>query len=134
MKRLRFAAVMFLLGVLTIQIQADPFKTWSWTGPTEYENNMPIPTSDEMSYNLLCGSTEGGPYDQMEMLLDTPSPSVQDMGALVMNTPGTYYCVSTATSSEWGLTSAYSNEVNFTVLPSDLGLRPKPPVLSLVSV
>jgi hypothetical protein len=131
-KWVRFAVVVFLLGALTIQ--ADPFKTWSWEGPTEYENGFPIPTSDELSYRLLCGVSEGGPYDRMEMLLDTPSPSVQDMGALVENNPGTYYCVSTATSSVWNLTSEYSNEVNFTVLPSDLGLRPKPPVLSLVSV
>ena len=132
MKWARFAAVVFLLGTLTIQ--ADPFKTWSWTGPDQYENDMPIPTSDELSFNLLCGTNSGGPYDLTEMLIDTPSPSIQDMGSLVMDSPGTYYCVLTATSSAWNLTSDYSNEVNFTVLPTDLGLRPKPPVLSLVSV
>ncbi len=132
MKWVRFAVVVFLLGTLTIQ--AEPFKTWSWTGPNEYVNNMPIPLDDELSYNLLCGIAEGGPYDLLEMLISTPSPSTQDMESLVMNSPGTYYCVLTATSSTWNLTSEYSNEVNFTVLPSDLGLRPKPPVLSLASV
>jgi hypothetical protein len=132
MKWVRFAAVVFLLGTLTLQ--ADPFKTVEWTGPDEYVNNLPIPDSDEISHRLLCGVTEGGPYDLTEMLIDSPSPSLEDMGALVMDNPGTYYCVMTATSSTWNLTSAYSNEVNFTVLPSDLGLRPKPPVLSLVSV
>jgi hypothetical protein len=130
MKRAIQAAVMLvLLGSLTIQ--ADPFKEWNWTGPTEYENGTLIPAEDDLSFNLYCGTTEGGPYDQYSALLTEPPPDVQDMGPLVMNTPGTYYCVSTATSSLWNSESAYSNEVAFTVLPSDLGLRPKPPVLSL---
>lgn len=133
MKRwLQWTVAIILLGSLTIQ--ADPFKTWSWIGPSEYVNNLPIPATDELSYHLLCGTTEGGPYDLTVMLIDTPSPSLQDMGPLVMNSPGTYYCVMTATSSVWLEPSDYSNEVNFTVLPSDLGLRPKPPVLSLGSV
>jgi hypothetical protein len=49
----------------------------------------------------------------------------------VANSPGTYYCVATAASTLHGTESRYSNEVNFTVLPTDLGLTPKPPVLSL---
>ena len=129
MKRmLQWTVAIILLGSLTIQ--ADPFKTFDWTGPTEYENNMPIPASDELSYRLKCGVQGGGPYDLYETLLIS-APSVQDMGPLVQNTPGTYYCISTATSSVHNLESAPSNEVNFTVLPSDLGLKPKPPVLSL---
>lgn len=134
MKRtLQWIVAAVLIGSLTIDVvvQADPFKTWSWISPTEYVNEMPIPASDELSYNLLCGVAAGGPYDLVDMLIITPSPSLQDMGSLVMNSPGTYYCVMTATSSVWFEPSGYSNEVNFTVLPSDLGLRPKPPVLSL---
>lgn len=130
MKRtLQWIAAIVLLGSLTIQ--ADPVKTWNWTGPNEYENNMPIPAEDALSFRLKCGATLGGPYDQYETLLDDSPPSIQDMGALVMNTPGTYYCVATAMSSLHGLESGPSNEVAFTVLPGDLGLRPKPPVLSL---
>lgn len=130
MKRAIQALVMLvLLGSLTIQ--ADPFKEWNWTDPTEYENGTLIPENDDLSFYLKCGNTQGGPYDQYETLLTEPAPSVEDMGPLVMNTPGTYYCVATATSSLHGTESDFSNEVNFTVLPSDLGLRPKPPVLSL---
>lgn len=121
-----------LLGSLTIQ--ADPIKTWSWTAPTEYENNTPIPTSDILSYTLYCGVTEGGPHDQFITAMNTPPPQDMDMAPLVGNQPGTYYCVLTATSSLYLEESAPSNEVNFTVLPGDLGLRPKPPVLSLGGV
>lgn len=132
MKRtLQWIVAIVLLGSLTIQ--ADPIKTWNWTGPTQYENNTPIPAADALSFRLKCGSIEGGPYDQYETLLDATPPSIQDMAPLIMNTPGTYYCVATATSSLHGLESGSSNEVNFTVLPGDLGLRPKPPVLSLGS-
>jgi hypothetical protein len=129
MKRmLQWTVAIILLGSLTIQ--ADPFKTFDWISPTEYENNTPIPTTDELSYRLKCGGLEGGPYDLFETTM-IEKPSLQDLGPLVMNTPGTYYCVATATSSLHNLESGPSNEVNFTVLPSDLGLRPKPPVLSL---
>ncbi len=130
MKRtLQWTVAILLLGSLTIS--ADPIKTWTWDGPTEYENNMPIPPEDVLSFNLKCGNIQGGPYDQAEYLLDAMPPSVQDMASLVMNTPGTYYCVATATSSLHSTESESSNEVAFTVLPSDLGLRPKAPVLSL---
>lgn len=130
MKRtVQIVVMAILLGSLTIQ--ADPFKTWNWTAPTEYENEFPIPAEDDLVYYLYCGTTEGGPYDQYVSLLEEPAPTVQDMGGLVMNTPGTYYCVATARSTLHGTESRYSNEVNFTVLPTDLGLTPKPPVLSL---
>jgi hypothetical protein len=125
---LQWTVAIILLGSLTIQ--ADPFKTWDWISPTEYENDSLIPASDELSYRLKCGAIEGGPYNLYETTM-IDKPSLQDMGPLVANAPGTYYCVATATSSAHATESAPSNEVNFTVLPSDLGLRPKPPVLSL---
>ena len=118
-----------LLGSLTIQ--ADPFKTWNWTGPTEYENNTQIPPEDALSYSLFCGVIEGGPYELYTTLLNNSPPSIQDMGPLVQNSPGNYYCVATATSLLHNTESAPSNEVLFTVLPTDLGLRPKAPVLFL---
>ena len=130
MKRtLQWTIAFILLGSITIQ--ADPFKTWNWTEPTQYENNTTIPASDVLSYNLRCGATDGGPYNLYSVLLDATPPSIQDMGPLVANIPGTYYCVSTATSSLHGTESVFSNQESFTVLPSDLGLRPKAPVLSL---
>jgi hypothetical protein len=123
--------VLLLLGAITIQ--ADPFKQWDWAAPTEYENGSLIPESDDLSYTLKCGVAAGGPYDRFETMLTEPPPDNQDMGLLVQNTPGEYYCIATARSSLHGTESAPSNEVNFTVLPSDLGLRPKPPVLSITS-
>ena len=129
-KVVQLTVAAILLGALTIQ--ADPFKTFNWTGPDEYENNLPIPAEDILSYNLFCGSVEGGPYDTYAQLLTPQPPSVEDMAALVMNTPGTYYCVATATSLLHNLESVPSNEVNFTVLPGELGLRPKAPVLSIL--
>jgi len=128
-RKLQWIVATVLLGSLTLQ--ADPFKTFNWTGPTQYENNTQIPPADALSFNLFCSRTQGGPYDLYTSLLDNAPPSIQDMGPLVANTPGTYYCIATATSSLHNLESEPSNEVNFTVLPSDLGLRPKPPVLSL---
>lgn len=130
MKRfIQITVAVILLGSLTVD--AEPFKTWNWTAPTEYENNTAIPAADALSYNLFCGTTQGGPYQLYTTLLDSAPPSIQDMGPLVANTPGTYYCVATATSLLNNTESAFSNEVNFTVLPTDLGLIPKPPVLSL---
>lgn len=125
----RWMIAILLFGSLTIQ--ADPFKEWNWTGPTQYENNTAIPPEDSITITLKCGVSAGGPYDRFETSLPQPPPSNQDMGLLVQNQPGTYYCIATARSALWQTESAPSNEVNFTVLPSDLGLRPKPPVLSI---
>ena len=133
MKRaLQWTVAIILLGSLTLS--AEPTKLWDWTAPTEYENNLPIPSSDVLSYTLYCGVTDGGPYDQFITAMNTPPPQDVDMAPLVANTPGTYYCVLTATSSTHLEESDYSNQVNFTVLPGDLGYRPKPPVLSLGGV
>lgn len=132
MKRLlQWTVALTLLGSLTIQ--ADPFWEWAWVAPTQYENNTEIPASDALSYRLKCGVASGGPYDRFETALTSPSPNTQDMGLLVQDTPGTYFCIATARSSLHGTESEPSNEVNFTVLPGDLGLKPKPPVLSLGS-
>lgn len=130
-KYVKVAIALVLIGSITLE--AYPFKDWSWINPTQYENDFPIPPEDDLSYRLYCGASPGGPYDLFSTLLEEPSPVNLDMGALVANAPGTYYCVSTATSSLHNTESAYSNEVNFTVLPADLGLRPKPPVLSVGS-
>lgn len=117
--------------VAGVTLMAEPFKTWFYEESTEYDNDMPIPAADAISYNLYCGTTQGGPYDLFGSALDEPPHVDMDMGPLVQNNPGDYYCVATATSSLYLTESRLSNEVNFTVLPTDLGLRPKPPVLSL---
>ena len=126
MKRhLRIVVVLILLGSLTIQ--ADPFKEWNWAEPTEYENNVPIPSGDDLTYTLYCGTTEGGPYDAFSTNMDKPPPQNIDMAPLVGNNPGTYYCVATARSSIYGTESGFSNEANFTVTSGDLGYVPRPP-------
>jgi len=120
---------LILLGSLTIQ--ADPFKVWNWDEPTQYENNNPIPVSDTLVYELHCNNTPGeaGPPYDVIIALDDPGapPSTEDMAAVVNGTPGTYYCAATATSTAINTTSGFSNEANFTVTPGDLGAVPKPP-------
>ena len=123
----------FLAGVLASGLLFGQVLTFDWLPPSEYTNDMPIPAADALSYTLLCGAESGGPYDRVSFLLDPVPPSMQDMAVLVANTPGNYYCVLTATSSLWGTTSDPSPEVTFYVAPTDLGLRPKAPVLSLVT-
>ena len=128
-KWVRLAVVVGLLGSLTIQ--ADPFKTWTWSDPTTYENGALIPDGDLAGRVLHCGMEEGGPYPATAIFDMQVSPSVEDMAFVVAGVPGTYYCVSTVDSLAWASTSGDSNEINFTVLSTDLGLTPNPPVLSL---
>jgi len=131
MKRmLQWIVAIVLIGSLTIQ--ANPFKTFDWVEPTEYENNLPIPEEDVLNINILCSANAGGPYTiEFGVVDELAPPTVLDVGSLVQNTPGTYYCVATAASVLHGTTSVHSNEVNFTVFPTDLGLTPKAPVLSI---
>ena len=122
----------FVAAVLfgSITIHAEPFKTWSWTGPDTYENGNPI-IGDQLTFRLHCGTDLGGPYPETILLdLQTP-PALQDMVSLVMGTPGTYYCVETASSFLYSSTSGFSNEVDFIVAPSSLGFVPLPPILSV---
>ena len=94
-KFLRAFTLVVLFGLITIN--AAPFLTWSWVGPDAYENGDPI-IADLLTFRLLCGTTMGGPYpDSVALDIQTP-PSLQDM-QFVVTGPGTYYCVSTATSS-----------------------------------
>ncbi len=118
-----------LLGSLTIQ--ADPFKSWSWTDPVQYENATNIPGGDLFNRNLMCGMELGGPYPAEKVFDMQAPPSLEDMAFVVAGLPGNYYCVSTVTSAQYGTTSGFSNEVNFTVLPGSLGFVPNPPILSL---
>ena len=128
-KSLKILVALLLLGSLTLD--AQPFKTWSWVGPSVYENGDPI-IADPLTFRLHCGIDQGGPYPTTVLLDLQTSPALQDMVALVMGLPGTYYCVETATSSLFGSTSEYSNEANFTVTPASLGFVPVPPILTLI--
>jgi hypothetical protein len=114
-----------LLGSLTLQ--AEPLKTWNWQEPTLYENGNTIPAGDLTNYTLHCGTQSGGPYGASQTFSTQTPPSIDDMGFVVSGTPGTYYCVSTVDSLQHSTTSGFSNEVNFSVLPADLGYVPMPP-------
>ncbi len=126
MKRLfQLLIAVFLLGTLTIQ--AAPEKTWSWAEPALYENGEAIPAGDLANYELHCGTAVGGPYPEAKAFSAQSPPSIDDMDFVVQGTPGTYYCVSTVDSLQYISTSGFSNEVNFSVLPVDLGFVPRPP-------
>ena len=118
-----------LLGSLTIS--ADPLLTWTWNDPTEFENGVSIPGGDLTSRTLKCGVNPGGPYPAEKVFDMQAPPSEEDMAFVVGGIPGEYYCISTVSSLTYLSESGPSNEVNFTVLPGDLGFTPKPPVLSL---
>jgi len=122
-----------IVGLLLAGFAFGQVLTFDWLAPATYTNAVPIPAADALSYTLLCGDTQGGPYDNVSFLLDPLPPSMQDMAVLVANTPGDYYCVLTATSSLWNTTSDPSPEVSFSVAPTDLGLQPMAPVLFLVT-
>ena len=128
-KLIKILVATVLLGSLTIQ--ANPTKTWSWTGPTEYNNNQPIPGGDLTDFKLHCGMQPGGPYPATQIFAMQTPPSIEDMAFVVAGLPGTYYCVATVSSLAHLTTSEVSNEVNFTVLPTVLGFVPKPLILNL---
>ena len=118
-----------LLGSLTIQ--ADPFKTWTWTEPTQYENGNPIHSTDTITYTLYCNDTsgeQGEPYE-IAIALDDPGapPSIEDMAPVVRGRAGTYYCVATAASFAFNTESAFSAETNFIVTAASIGNVPRPP-------
>ncbi len=127
----RILALMAVLATLTVTIVAEPFYTWDWVAPTAYENGNAI-VGDTLTHTLYCGITEGGPYPNSMAFDQQSPPALQDMVFAVMGSPGTFYCVSTATSSLFGSESAPSNEANFIVTPSDQGFVPLPPILSLL--
>lgn len=125
----RAIAVALLLASLTIQ--ADPYVVWNWVVPTQYENNNPIPSTDALTYTLYCNDQpeQAGPPYEVAIALDDPGapPSVEDMAPVANGRVGTYHCAATARSTAYGTESVYSNEVNFTVTPDQLGFVPKAP-------
>lgn len=124
------------VGILSLvltafAIQAEPYISWMWEAPATYENGQAIIVGDLENYTLSCGPTSGGPYPASKPFDAQIPPSMEDMAFLVGGVPGQYFCVSTVSSIRYGLTSGYSNEVNFTVEAVDLGYRPAAPRLSM---
>ena len=125
----RAIVTLLLLGSLTLQ--ADPWKTWNWDNPTSYTNGNPIPGSDVLETLLYCNDIpgeQGAPYEVM-IQLDDPGapPSVEDMDIVVQGRPGTFYCAATSYSPAFSTESEYSNEGSFTVTADSLGFVPLPP-------
>lgn len=127
MQALKLFVFTLLLSSLTIN--AEPFKTWTWTGPDTYENGDPI-IGDLLRFKLYCGWAKDGPYPNEAVFdIQTP-PALQDMAFAVMGGVGTFFCVETARSSIYGTESNFSNEMSFTVTPESRGFVPLPPILS----
>lgn len=127
MKILKLFILVLLLGSLTIN--AEPFKTWFWTGPDTYENGDPI-IGDPLEYKLYCGWAKDGPYPYSAVLDIQAPPALQDMAFAVLGMVGVFFCVETAKSSLYLTESPFSNEVSFTVTPASRGFVPLPPILS----
>ena len=108
---------------------ADPVASLSATAPTQYENGDPIPVSDVLTYKVYCGTADGGgyPYSFDAPNLD-PGTSI-DIAACVQGQPGTYYFVSTATSTTHSTESVFSNQTSRVYTANDLGKVPGAPTL-----
>ena len=64
------------------------------------------------SYTMKCGTAAGGPYSTTKSVVGTPLPT-SIAANQVLTTPGTYFCVVTA-SNQFGESLA-SNEVTFAI-------------------
>ncbi len=125
----RLVAFICLLFVGTAIAAPDLLFDWD-VSPT-YENGEAIDPLDTLTHTLHCNTTPGefGPPYEVQIALDDPGapPSREDMAPVHNGVIGTYSCASTATSSLYGSTSGFSNEVNFTVTAGDLGFVPVAP-------
>jgi len=88
--------------------------------PTTYFDGVPLVASDILSYTLLWGTVDGGPYPNSVNVGKVTTASIPNLKT------GTYYIVATAlTTSTAGLqVSGYSNQVTKQIY----GI-PSPPVI-----
>ena len=66
--------------------------------------------STVQGYNIYRGSISGGPYTQINDVLQSPMTYVDEITVNNADTPVTYYYVATAVNT-YGAESAFSNEV-----------------------
>lgn len=110
-----------LLCLSTLVFAATP-KTFSWTPPTEYEDETPLPQGEIESYNIYCDGAEVPIWNQPNEPLGTDTwTAPNDQFAL-----GIHVCTATAVATN-GEESVRSNAVNFTVVAP----RPKAPALAV---
>ena len=123
----KFILLALLLASTIVWAQTVMKVGITYSDPTQYTDNSPLPVSEIQVRALNCGlvtknytlsmiAPAGGAISKNQIFTDL---------ALKYHTQ--YFCAMTVTASN-GKTSAYSNEVNFTV--EDLRV-PKAPVLSL---
>ena len=102
----------------------------TWVAPSQYTDGSSLPPAELASYELLCATVSAPSTYPLSMVVPgdqtvvTKEQAVQGLG---LEFGVTYYCAVTATATNT-MTSARSNEVNFTV--EDLR-QPQAPVLRL---
>ena len=125
MKKIVFA---LLMGMVTVVFaQATMNVGISYQDPTQYVDNSPLPPEEIQNRTLACGTATGNYITTMVAPAggQIAKELIFTQLALAYNTE--YFCAMTVTTDN-GLTSAYSAEVNFIVEDQRV---PQPPVLSL---
>lgn len=117
------------LLVLSAAAYAIPDSTFNATPPTQYVDGNPIPGTDVLTYTVFCSSNQGGPYNFSYPANSIATGEVIDISTCVQGVPGTYYFVATATSTDFGSESQFSNESTRTYTANELGKVPNAPTL-----
>lgn len=117
MKRLKLLIALLLVSPLVFAVGE---KTFTWTPPTEYEDDTPLAQDQIASYDIECDG---------QLLVNVPN---QPLDTDTYQAPpgtfsvGTHSCVAYTVTVD-GTRSGPSNTVNFTVAPG----VPKPPVFAV---
>jgi hypothetical protein len=124
--------VFLLLAMFTVVAQAQTTPVMStglsWSAPTQYTDNTPIPSGGLSNYTILCGASSTNLNQTVTVPATTTSYSrAQMLQNFAMNYGTVYFCALTVTATN-GLTSARSATVSFTIQDTRI---PKPPVLSV---
>jgi hypothetical protein len=120
---LAFLGVLFLVSLYSMSAMADTI-TFRWENPTEYENDAPLTLSEFQRFDLGCGPNPGDRNSIVRSWVATAAT----MRAEQFPVPGQYFCALNLTAlgaatENMPRSSAWSNEVSFTVAPT----IPKPP-------
>lgn len=101
-------------------------KTFLWTNPTEYVDGTVMPNSDIKQTTISVAPTSGG---TPTIVLVSPG-AASTYTSLPVFGAGSWYARAQTTSISLGTTSAYSNEVSFSVgtcQANPLSCTPKAP-------
>lgn len=130
-KTLWFPILMFvvaLLGAGVSYAQQAMNERLRWGAPTEYTDGTAIAPGDLTSYTISCGSQSGNYILTMTVPGDTTQATRDElMASMGLVLGANYHCAVQATTANQ-LTSAYSNEVFFTLPDTRV---PNAPVLTI---